>query len=134
MTKLIRRLLGLLFTLGIYTKHYKVVYDGDITSANVVWSGGHWSQRSATKQKFEKIFTILLLEARITKPLTEFSLVVFYNTKHDCDNLSTIQKIFVDAMKGTYVADDTSKFYKSTHTIFDSVLPKGTVEIHIIGK
>lgn len=133
MTKLVRRLLGLLFTLGIYTKHYKIVYDGEITSANVVWSGGHWKKRSDVKQKFEKIFTILLLQAKIKPPLVEFSLVVFYNTKHDCDNLSTIQKIFVDAMKGTYVADDTSKFYKGTHTIFDSNIPKGTVEFHIIG-
>lgn len=131
--KLIRRLLGLLFTLGVYNKHYKFIYDGDITSANSVWSSSHWSKRSATKQKFEKIFTALLLQAKV-KTMVEFSVVTFYNTRHDLDNLSTIEKIMCDCLKGTYVQDDSSKFYKSKHTIFDSTLPKGTVEFHLIGK
>lgn len=131
MSSIIRRLLGLLFKFGYYKTHYKVVYTGDISSSNKIWSSSHWRTRSATKQKYEKIFTILLLQYKIKK-ITEFSLVTFYNTRHDTDNLQTLQKILVDTMKGSYVEDDTSKFYKSTHTIFDSTLPKGTVEFHIL--
>jgi len=133
MSQLIRRLLSLLFTMGFYDKHYKIVYDGDITSSNAIWSGGHWKKRSDTKIKYSKIFTILLLEAKV-KRLSELSLVTFFNTRHDVDNLQAIQKICMDTMKGTYIPDDNTKHYKSTHTIFDSSLPKGTVEIHIIGK
>lgn len=130
---LVRRLLSLFFKLGIYTKHYKIPYTGDITSANKIWSSGHWKIRSNTKQKFEKIFSILLLEAKLKK-LSEFSLVTFYNSRHDVDNLSTLQKILVDSMKGVYIEDDSSKCYKSTHTVFDSSLTKGTIEFHIIGR
>jgi len=127
-----RRFLKLLTSLRIYTKHFKITFNGDITSANKLWSSPHWSARSATKNKYSKIFKVLLLEAKVKK-LEEFSLFIFYSTKHDCDNLSCIGKILVDTMKGVYVPDDDSRYYKSTHTIFDKSLPKGTVEFHIVG-
>ena len=133
MSKLIRRLLSLLFTLGFYDKHYKIVYDGDVASSNKIWESKHWTTRSAIKTKYAKIFTILLLQTKI-KPLSEMSLVTFFNTRHDVDNLQAIQKICVDTMKGTYIPDDNTKHFKSTHTIFDNSLPKGVVEMHIIGK
>lgn len=133
MAKLIRRLLSLLFTLGIYDKHFKIVYDGDVTSSNKIWESKHWSVRSGIKTKYAKIFNILLLEAKV-KSLKEMSLVTFFCTRHDVDNLQAIQKILVDTMKGKYIIDDNTKCFKSTHTIFDDSLPKGTVEFHILGK
>ena len=132
MSKLARRFLNLLFAFGVYKRHYKSVYNGDITSANKIWESKHWAIRSSTKNKFTKIFQVLLLEAKV-KPLQEMSMFVFFNTRHDVDNLSAIQKIMADTLKGHYIPDDNTKHYKSTHTIFDSTLPKGTVEFHIIG-
>jgi Holliday junction resolvase RusA-like endonuclease len=73
------------------------------------------------------------MEAKV-KVMQEFSLVTFYNTRHDCDNLSMIAKVLVDCMKDRYVVDDTNSVYKSTHTIFDPKLPRGVVEFHLIGK
>jgi len=128
-----RRLLNLLIKLGIYQKHYKITYTGDITSANVVWESRHWSIRSAVKLKFSKIFKVLLLEAKVKK-LEEFSLFILYSSKHDCDNLSCLGKIFVDTMKEVYIPNDDTRFYKSYHCIYDKSLPKNTVEFNVVGK
>lgn len=127
-----RRFLKLLITLRIYTKHFKITYDGDVTSANKIWEARHWSIRSAIKTKYSKIFKVLLLHAKVTK-LSEFSLFIFYSTRHDCDNLFCLAKILVDTMKEVYVPNDDTRYYKSTHTIFDSNLPKGTIEFHLVG-
>jgi hypothetical protein len=128
-----RRLLNLLIKLGIYQKHYKITYTGDITSANKIYSSQHWSIRSALKNKYSKSFKILLLEARVKK-MSELSLFTFYNSRHDVDNLFMLNKVMMDTIKGDYLPEDSSKYYKSTHTIFDSDLPKGTVEFNLVGK
>lgn len=127
-----RRFLNLLLTFRIYTRHYKITYDGDVTSANKIWESSHWTTRSAIKQKYHKIFEVLLLKHKV-KPLTEVSLFTFYNTKHDVDNIFCLNKILMDTVKGKYLPDDNTKYYKSTHTIFDSNLSKGTVEFHLVG-
>lgn len=127
-----RRFLKLLLTLRIYTKHFKIIYDGDVTSANKIWASQHWSIRSTIKQKYHKIFEILLLNEKVKK-MNEVSLFTFYNTKHDVDNIFCLNKILMDTVKGKYLPDDNTKHYKSTHTIFDSTLPKGTVEFHLVG-
>lgn len=62
------------------------------------------------------------------------SMFIFYNSRHDCDNLSSLGKIMADTIKGKYLPDDNTKHYKSTHIIFDGDLKKGTVEFHLIGK
>lgn len=132
MSKLIRRLLSLLFTLGIFTKHYKIIYNGEIISFNKLYSGGHWSKRSGMKNKYHKIFDILLLEAKV-KPMKELFLAIFYNTRHDADNIVLTGKFLMDTVKGKYLVDDTSKYYKGIQIIHDSSLPKGTLELHLIG-
>lgn len=132
MVKVIRRLLSLLFIIGLFTKHYKVVYSGEIISFNKLYSGGHWSKRSGMKTKFHKIFDILLLEAKV-EPMREMFLAIFYNTRHDCDNIVLTGKFLMDTVKGKYLLDDTSKYYKGIQIIHDSSLPKGTLELHLIG-
>ena len=111
MSQLVRRLLGLLFTLGFYDKHYKIDYTGEVVSFNSVYSGGHWSKRSGIKNSYNKIFSVLLAEANV-KPMKEMSLVVFFNTKHDTDNLGYILKMIVDTMKGKYIENDGNKIFK----------------------
>jgi hypothetical protein len=133
MSLILRRLLKLLFILGIYDKHYVLTYDGEISSANKIWSGGHWSQRSAMKTKYHKIFEILLLQAKV-KPLKEMSIVTLFNSRHDVDNLFSLSKCLADTIKGKYILEDNNKLYKMTLTAHDDKLPKGVVEFHIIGK
>jgi hypothetical protein len=132
LSSLIRRILSLLFTLKIYSKHYTLSYNGEIISFNQLYSGGHWSKRSAMKSKYRKIFEILLLEAKV-KPMSEVFLAVFFNTRHDCDNIVLTGKFLLDTMKGKYIPDDTSKYYKGIQIIHDSSLPRGTLEFHLIG-
>src|SRR5690349_5785867 len=105
MSQLVRRLLSLLFTLGFYDKHYKIVWDGEIVSTNAFYQSRHWSIRAGHKIKFEKIFDVLLLQAKV-KPMKEISLVTFYNNKMDCDNLSIMGKMLIDTMKGKYITND----------------------------
>jgi hypothetical protein len=133
MSKLIRRLLSLLFTLGFYDKHYKIVWDGEITSTNKFYEARHWTVRSSLKIKYAKIFDALLLQAKV-KPMKEISVVTFYCNRMDCDNLSIMTKMLVDTMKGKYIENDGTKFFKMTLTAFDESLPKGTVEFHLLGR
>lgn len=128
-----RRFLNLLLKLGIYNKQCKLTYTGDITSANKIWESAHWSIRSAVKMKYSKIFTVLLLKEK-PKKMSEASLFTFYNSRHDVDNIFCLNKILMDTVKQKYLPDDSTKHYKSTHTIYDSTLPKGTVEFYIVGK
>lgn len=131
MSKFIRRVLSLLFKFGFYTKHYKITYTGEIASTNKFYASPHWSQRSSAKNKYAKIFSLLLLEAKVA-PLKQFSLIVFANTRIDIDN-HIQNKFLIDTMKGKYVVDDSKKFYQMTMTIHDDSLPKNTIEYHIIG-
>jgi hypothetical protein len=130
---MIRRLLKLLFVFGVYSRHYVLKYDGEIVSWNKIYSGGHWGKRQGYKTKYQKIFTILCLEAQV-KPMSEMFLVVFYNSKHDCDNVVLSAKFLLDAMKGTYIQDDSAKYYKGIQVNYDATLPKGSFEFHILGK
>jgi len=132
-SKLIRRLLGLLFSVGIYDKHYKIVYEGKMVSLNQLYSQRHWSARSTMKNKYVDIFTILLLEAKV-QPMKEMSIILFYAGKMDVDNAVVGCKFLADAIKGKYLLDDSSKFYKGLVMVHDSSLEKNTYEYHIIGK
>lgn len=132
MARVARRLLSLLFTLGLFNKHYKIIYDGEIISFNKLYSGGHWSKRSGMKVKYHQIFEVLLLEAKV-KPMKEMFLAIFYNTRHDCDNIVLTGKFLMDTVKGKYLPDDTSKYYRGIQIVHDPLLPKGRVELHLIG-
>jgi len=133
LSKIVRRLLSLLFTLGVYDKHYKLVWDGEMVSLNQLYSQKHWSARSAMKNKYIKIFTTLLLQAKV-KPMRELSIVLFYSSRMDVDNCVCGCKFLSDAVKGKYLEDDSAKFYKALFMIHDSELPKGTYEYHLIGR
>lgn len=133
MSQLVRRLLGLLFKLGFYKKHYKIVWKGEVISANKFYQSRHWSIRAGYKNKLAQAFNILLLEAKV-KPMSEVSLVVFSNSRIDIDNHGIQNKILIDTMKDKYIMDDTKKYYVSTHTIYDSTIPKNTTEYHLIGR
>jgi hypothetical protein len=132
-SQIIRRLLSLLFHLKIYNKHYKIVWTGEVISANKFYQSRHWSIRAGYKTKLSEAFTILLLEAKV-KAMSEISLIVFSNHRVDIDNHGIQNKILIDTMKDKYITDDTKKYYVSTHTIYDASLPKNTTEYHIIGR
>jgi hypothetical protein len=112
---------------------YKITYQGEIVSSNAFYSSKHWSFRSAAKNKFKEIFTILLLQARVKK-FSEFSLELEYRSKHDVDNVGIMAKFFADTLKDKYVVDDTPKYFKSLKITYNPSLAKNTIQFLIDAK
>lgn len=128
-----RRFLKLLLVFGIYKKNYKIVYTGEMSSLNSVWSSQHWSIRQAMMKKFHKIYHTLLLEAGM-KRMKEMCIVLFYNSRMDVDNTSIAAKVLADTIKEKYIEDDRTEFYKGLVLVHDSSLPKNTYEFNILAK
>jgi hypothetical protein len=62
-----------------------------------------------------------------------FKLELYYNTRHDCDNLAPIAKHFVDVLRELkFVANDTKKYYKSLLLEANIDLPKQSLQFKII--
>lgn len=113
---------------------YKIVYSGGKTgklvSNNQFYSASHWAIRSALKNKWIGIYTTLCLEAKM-KPFSSFDLRIIYNSNHDCDNVISNGKFLVDSLKGRYIKDDSSDYFKSLSVRRDKSLPKNTIEFYI---
>ena len=125
----VRRLLRLLK----YKKHFIVRYEGKLPTWNTIYEGRHWTKRYSLQKEYEKLLTILLLEAKV-KPVKEFVIVAFYNDNKDADNITVIIKWMVDVMKGKYVDNDDSRFYKGLSMFYDPTMKKKSIEIHILGQ
>lgn len=92
-------------------KEYTIRYDGKIPSLNDIYAGKHWSFRSAKKNKFGDIFTILLLEAGV-KWMDEYRIDLEYNSRLDADNCIMAIKFLNDSLKKKYVAEDDARYFK----------------------
>lgn len=91
---------------------FNVLYEGQGVSLNKFYSQGHWSVRNNIKNKYKPIITLLLKEAKVPK-MDEFGLVIEYNSRHDPDNVTGMEKLFVDSMKENgLIIDDHKKYYK----------------------
>lgn len=129
---------------GKFGEVIKIVYRGKGVSLNQFYSQGHWGTRSALKKKYRKIFDELFIHSRNLRWVDKFSLVVFYNSRHDVDNVTGMEKVFVDALKKEvdkktkevvregYVPEDDKRFYKGMSIFVDDSLPTNTFEFIII--
>lgn len=110
---------------------YTILYKGDIYSNNDAQSKA-WQKKAGIVKRYKTMFGWLLKEAKLPW-FEQFGLVVFYNSRHDTDNVGSFCKIFIDAFKQVenkgkivqkgYVNDDSKKHYKML-----SVLPDDTLE------
>jgi len=105
-------------------REYVAEYQGKVTSLNDT-NGQSWRKRADATNKFHGIFKILMLEAKF-KPLKKFRLDVRYNSRHDCDNIVFVAKVFVDTMKGDYIKNDTKEFYRGISITPDEKLKYNT--------
>jgi hypothetical protein len=119
--------------LNIIKNVYELTYRGKIFSLNDLYRQGHWSVRSNLKSKYRSEFLALLQENKV-KFCKEFFIIIFYNTRHDVDNIVGVAKVMVDSMKGEYISDDNKRFYKGMSIFADGSLEKNTVEFLIIEK
>lgn len=105
---------------------YTVEYNGKGVSLNQYYSQGHWSQRHGIKKKYKPEFEELIEEVGIPK-MTEFGLVIYYNSRHDPDNVIGFEKIFMDCLKEMeLIPDDSKHYYKFCAVIPDLDLPNNT--------
>ena len=126
-------MIAILMRLGYLKNIYEISYSGKIFSLNDLYRQGHWTVRKKLKDKYRSILLNKLVESDL-KFCNRFYLLVFYNTRHDPDNIIGIVKILVDSMKGKYTPDDNKKYFKGVSIFPDSSLEHGTVEFIIIEK
>jgi hypothetical protein len=128
--------------IGILGKVVEIEYQGQGASLNDFYSQGHWSKRSQIKKKYRAIFDVLLSESR-AEWMAQFYLVIFYNSRHDVDNVIGMEKVFVDALKRDvdkegnvlregYVADDDKRYFRGVAVFPNENLPKNTFQFLLI--
>lgn len=102
---------------------YTLRYKGKGVSLNNFYSAGHWSKRHSLKKKFTPIFKDIFDKKLKGEFLNEFALVIFYNSRHDPDNVTGLEKLFMDSLRSFgYVTDDSKKYYKLFCVIPDESL------------
>lgn len=109
---------------------YTIRYEGQGVSNNEFYAGKHWTVRAGIKNKYAKIFGWLAKSK--AKKFDEIGCVLFFNSRHDTDNVTALQKLAIDTLKGKYIVDDSTKYLKFTAQVFDPTLPKNTFEFIII--
>ncbi len=128
---------------NVLGKVVKIRYQGQGVSLNKFYKQGHWSSRAALKNEYGAKFDKLFEEAEDLAWMESFYLVIFYNSRHDVDNVVGMGKVFVDALKRTfdtegnvvrpgYVAEDNKKFYKGLAIFPDNSLPRNTFDFILL--
>lgn len=132
MRKFIVRLLKFLSRVKVIGKVISFKYSGDGLSLNKFYSQGHWRTRQNIKNEYKEIFD-KIIESAIGKIFFEnFYIVIFYNSRHDCDNVIGMEKIFTDCLKGKIIPGDSRVNYKGVMIFFDPTLPKNTFEFVLV--
>jgi hypothetical protein len=123
-----------------------LVYKGPSVSLNKFYSQGHWGTRSAIKKKYRKIFDEIFSQSPSLKWMDQYFLVIYYNNRCDCDNITGMEKVFIDSLKHEtdketgdvtrqgYVMDDNKKYYRGMCIFPDENLPYNTVEFNLYEK
>ena len=132
MRKLIVRFIKLLVKIGVFGKIVSFTYTGPGISLNKFYAQGHWTDRQAIKSDLKIKFDKLLKPAFGKVFFDKFYLVIFYNSRHDVDNVVGMEKVFTDCLKGTIVENDNRVYYKGMLIFYDDTLPKNTFEFVLI--
>jgi hypothetical protein len=132
MAKAIKRLIALFSRLGLIKEYTKMVYTGELFSLNQLYSSGHWRTRANLKKKYREIFSEVIKSYNI-ELIEKFSMVIFYNSRHDPDNITGMEKMFTDVLKTEgVIIDDSKKYCKLYCVVPDSSLPKDTLNFYLI--
>jgi hypothetical protein len=129
--KIIMRFVDVLRRIGVLKNVYTISYHGQGVSLNQFYSGGHWSIRNKLKSKYHEIFAKLLDTSKVKK-VNQCSLLMFFNSRHDVDNVVGLEKLFMDTIKGGYLKEDDKRFYKGLMIFHDDQLPLNTFEFIIL--
>lgn len=120
---------------GVIKDWQKLTYTGKIPSYNAIFKSPHWKERAALTIKYKGIFATLIKKYYGGKPekTTNFSIYVFFNSRHDTDNIVGAEKFFTDTLVGLgYVENDSKQFYRSLVIAPDESLDKNTLEFYLV--
>jgi len=110
---------------------YSITYKGQAPSLNDIYGSSNWRVRKGLVDKYKKIFTILLLERNPPK-YEKYKVSIFYNSRHDCDNVvGAVGKILNDTLKTKWVPEDGPKFCKGISAEVDTSLEHNEFKIVI---
>lgn len=141
--KIIYRVLKILKNVGAIKEVHKLTYEGKGVSLNKFYSQGHWSTRHRIKTSFRIIFQKLVDDYGNLPWMDEFSVLIFYNSRHDPDNVVGMEKLLIDFLKQDvdkngniikdgYLKDDSKRYYKGLMISPDTSLPNNTFEFILI--
>lgn len=142
MRKLIMFVLRLLTRMGGVEKVYNITYQGKAFSLNALYTQGHWKSRNDIKDVYGTLFNDLIAKSKIEK-MEEYSMIIFFNSSHDTDNVAGMAKVFVDVLTGgngkkkekkynQLVPDDSKHHYKFFGICPDLTLKHNTFEFMLI--
>lgn len=131
----------------IGSKHVATLsYKGPSVSLNKFYSQGHWGTRSAIKKKYRKIFDEIFSQSPDLRWMDQYFLVIYYNNRCDCDNVTGMEKVFIDSLKQEkdkvtgevsrvgFVPEDDKRYYRGMCIFPDEELPYNTVEFNLYEK
>ncbi len=132
MRKIINGLIRSLLNSKVFGKNYKITYCGKGVSLNQYYTSGHWATRAKLKNKYKEIFLKLLDEADVV-PMKKFVIIIFFNSRHDTNNVVGLEKIFSDTLKEQdYIIDDNKKLYRGLMIFPDENLENNTFEFNVL--
>lgn len=113
---------------------HKIVYKGRGVSTNDYYNSGHWSNRHRLKKKYLELLYPILAEELSGKKLDKFGIVMFYNSRHDTDNVVGFEKLFLDIINKDLdvIKEDNKKHYRMLTVIPDESLDTNTFEFHLL--
>jgi hypothetical protein len=132
MRKFLVKLLKIFVRLRFIGRVVSFKYSGEGLSLNKFYSQGHWRTRQNVKQEYKAIFDKIIEPALSKVYMDKFYMLIFYNSRHDCDNVIGMEKIFTDCLKGKIVPGDGKVNYKGIMIFYDTSLPKNTFEFLLI--
>ena len=109
-----------------------IIYNGRIPSHNDIYGTKNWRSRYSASQKYHQLFLTLFKQDKLPKYKHQFCIDIYFNSRHDVDNIVGIEKYFTDSLvRGGYVVGDDSKYFKKLTINYDGSLAKNTVKFVI---
>jgi hypothetical protein len=103
-----------------------VIYLPKPPSLNKLYAGEHWMSRYGDKAKYWKAIQVEMDKIPHFHA-DSISIHISYNSRFDVDNTIVAIKFLADYLRNHgYIDDDTTKYFTSISSTFDSGLPKGT--------
>jgi hypothetical protein len=110
-------------------------YKGTIPSYNKIFESGHWRVRHSLTKKFHDVFRAVFAKelGPRKKKAAAFSIYIFFNTRHDTDNIVGIEKFFTDTLvECGYVPGDSKEYFRGLVIVPDESMERGTLDFMIV--